>query len=841
MSPGTDAQPAHLSCPLPAALQAQIRQQLSPMFRLSEALLGAEQNPQGAAEALDAATGLSSNGFELLARRPGSRGGIAGTAAGSDGGAAARPQARQQRLLQQSGVAERGGPRGSAALAGGRQHEKGGALLQPGSAAAAVQHTLGEVAGHEHAKLSQDTRGKQTLRSMPKNHARLLYLLCLLQARMCLSVANMPAFPCRLLVALPPAPLNPLTDASAILGSTDEVDSLVANARAAAARAQSALAELESPPRAQHQQHRHHAAAGRQQHTGKEAACLPAAEGMAAGSALLPAAPLPYAQPTVSAGGSGPAVAAHRELGLQASQQQPLLPVDGAEAHAWVDRLRQRSEDLIRRAHMHPCVCMFVCSAHACAAEPGQLGVQSAAKGLALQAAAPCRAIIALVQPPASRVVCCPCRTECERLVASMHLLFDDVWAGLQQELGQQREEAQRLQQQHLRQQEQLQQGPEPDAGEAASLEGSITLAAEDAGYGESLQQALDPPASQQDDDARSGTLGSSTSVHSEAGGAAWPAQEHELHSEQLGGKQMQSVGRDGASGTDNGNTVAFQFSLRGQHMQQQEGQRAPQPACTGDGSLPAGQQLPQAAGAGFVGFGSPIRVLPSPAKPAAGGRAPSRLQFAASEEGSRERAAEQADSWTADSSHGQEDEQPRQAEQQQLRLDEQHQLRLHAGSTAEQAARAGFQGQAAADEEQATPALRTKAWPGGQRALPTGLDPYHTACSIAAPASEAGSAVSDAFDSPRSPAAGSEGGASSSSGGAGSSSGGLFGGPVPLGTAGGASPAPQHVPPAAAATSPLLGAGRKDLDSIVGSIRRLAAEMRWVQVAEQPRRHLLG
>jgi hypothetical protein len=50
-------------------MQVQIRQQLSPMFRMSQALVGAEGDPGKAADALEAAAGFTA--FERLAMRPG--------------------------------------------------------------------------------------------------------------------------------------------------------------------------------------------------------------------------------------------------------------------------------------------------------------------------------------------------------------------------------------------------------------------------------------------------------------------------------------------------------------------------------------------------------------------------------------------------------------------------------------------------------------------------------------------------------------------------------------------------------------------------------------------------
>ncbi|KAL4419879.1 hypothetical protein ABPG75_006977 [Micractinium tetrahymenae] len=445
--------------------KAQIRQQLSPMFRLSEALLGAEQDPQRAADALDAATGVSANGFELLARRPGSRGGSAGAGGGGGGGTAAGAKRQQQGFE----LGEAGGRPGSAAAKEGRQPREGVEAMQHHSTALAAR---GSTAA-----------------------------------------------------------------ASAILGSTEEVDSLVANARAAAARAQ-------------------------------------------------------------------------------------------VDARAWVEQLRQRSEDLIR--------------------------------------------------------------SECERLVESMHLLFDGMLDGLQQEMR------------------------------GLDAEGSRQ---DDGG---STRSAAVP----------SGSLNSS-SGGSEAEGGSWQsAEEQEQQLEQQGREQGTEEEQaplcgenDGSDGSDCA-SAAFQFAPQGR---QPEGHQVLQPGSqTADESPPEHQQRQQ----------------------------------------------------------------------------HQHQ-----------------------HQQPVTPALGASCWAGCMDNVPppTGLDPYLTARSVAAPASCDSSAVSDAFDSPHSPAAGSEG--ASSSGGGTSGGGGLFGGSAALGHGSpGRGAAARRPMVHDASATPLLGAGGKDLDSIVGSIRRLAAEMRLKQ-----------
>lgn len=391
-----------------------------------------------------------------------------------------------------------------------------------------------------------------------------------------------------------------------------------------------------------------------------------------------------------------------------------------------------------------------------------------------------------------------------------MHLLFDGVSTSLQ------RDDGQRMQQRHDHQQQRLQQGPELSFSAPVSLAGTSALAGE-ARHAASPQQAPAAAPGHQEEDGHSvrSEAARSAGASSDACGASWQSAEEQAR--QFGQQDEEQISpRSGGSGSDYGSSAAFQFSPHGQRgQQQQEGQQALQQGSSAADSAAPGQwqhqqQLQQATGAGFAGFGSPIRVQPSPAKPAAGGGLPSRLRFAAPEESSCEQAGEQARSWLAGSRHRQDLALLPQDEQQ------------HAGRAAAQAASVGDPGRPAADAGQITPAVHGSAWASRQGAPPTGLDPYLTARSVAAPASCAGSVGGDAFDSPRSPAAGSEGGGSSS-GGASSGGGGLFGGPVPLGkgSLGQASAAGSlALPPAGAA-------GRKDLDSIVGSIRRLAAEMR--------------
>ena len=238
------------------------------MFRLSQALLGSEHDPQRAADALDAATGVAENGFERLARRPGSRG----------GGNAAAP-----------------------APAGGA----GGGVLSL-RAPPRQQAPAGQVAAEHAAQQQQQLQQQQQQQSAARAGAR--------QRR--------------------PYDVQPGGASTA-----EEVDSLVANARAAAARAQTALADLASPPRhtaasaarqPQHQQ----GSRGGVDSPPRAAAASPGA----ASSAPRPAAPLPYMQLTVSA-----ADGAASSMTLPA-QQQPV------EVEAWVGHLRQHSEALIRQA-----------------------------------------------------------------------------------------------------------------------------------------------------------------------------------------------------------------------------------------------------------------------------------------------------------------------------------------------------------------------------------------------------------------------------------------------------------------------------------------------------------
>lgn len=219
-----------------------MRQQLSPMFRLSRALLEAGPDPARAADALDAATGRSASGFEQLAMRPASRGGTAATPPPvllvGGGGGSGDAQQEQQRAAP------------------------------PVAAAARWQY---EQMQEERPQLESTGTSTGTVwRAAPPPHA---------------------AFPS---------------------AGSMEVDSLVVNARAAAGRAQSAIAALASPPR-------------QAQLGGATPTSRPVPR---------PGVPAPYAQqqqPPCEAG-SGQLAAAG-------------LPAD---AEAVVAHLRQHSETLIR-------------------------------------------------------------------------------------------------------------------------------------------------------------------------------------------------------------------------------------------------------------------------------------------------------------------------------------------------------------------------------------------------------------------------------------------------------------------------------------------------------------
>ena len=214
-----------------------MRAQLSPMFRLSDALLGAEGDPARAAAALDAATGVAANGFEQLAARPGSRSGVG---AGSTA-ATAQP--------------------GSTALL----HGPSGGSMQPAPEPRVQLLTPPPPAAEQQQQQQQQP-------SLPQ-----------LQAE----------------AALPAVPTS---------SGLEEMDSLVANARAAAERAQSAIAGLASPPR----------------HAGSGTSAFSA-------GALEPAAQGSELQLAASA---------------QAGGLQLAVPAD---AEALVAHLRRQSEELIRR------------------------------------------------------------------------------------------------------------------------------------------------------------------------------------------------------------------------------------------------------------------------------------------------------------------------------------------------------------------------------------------------------------------------------------------------------------------------------------------------------------
>lgn len=242
-----------------------MRQQLSPMFRLSDALLGAGQDPGRAAQALDAATGLAASGFEQLAARPGSRGG------GGSGAASSQP----------AGKRVAGPAAGPAAL-----------LPQSGSS---MQQREGQPPGIQDQRQAQQEQ--QTLPDAWHGAGA--------------------------------AELHPAFAAGA--SSAEEVDSLVANARAAAARAQSAIAGLTSPPRL-------------------HAATASGAAGAMGGtptssSAPRPAAPLPQAQQR-----RDQPPAAELQLAAHGGSGSSQLALPAGDAQAMLALLREQSEALIRWA-----------------------------------------------------------------------------------------------------------------------------------------------------------------------------------------------------------------------------------------------------------------------------------------------------------------------------------------------------------------------------------------------------------------------------------------------------------------------------------------------------------
>lgn len=244
-----------------------MRQQLSPMFRLSDALLGAGQDAGRAAQALDDATGLAASGFDQLAARPGSRGGGAA--------ASGRPAAAGAALVPQSGD-------------GGRQQPF---PVQPEPQAVPQQHERQQHGSRQHQAQHAQQEQQQAPGGWKDGTAPDLH----------------PAF-------------------AAGASSADEVDSLVANARAAAARAQSAIAGLTSPPRL-------HTSAGSGAPSGTPSSS----------SAPRPVAPLPLAQQQQRRWEQQPA--AEVQLVSLGSQQLALTPGD---AEALVAHLREQSEALIR-------------------------------------------------------------------------------------------------------------------------------------------------------------------------------------------------------------------------------------------------------------------------------------------------------------------------------------------------------------------------------------------------------------------------------------------------------------------------------------------------------------
>jgi hypothetical protein len=201
------------------------------MFRFSQALLDADGDASRAADALDAASGLASSGFEQLASRPGSWGAVEAAAQGGN--------------VRASGL-----PRNP--------------LLLPSSQQQQLEHQAG-TAWQQQPSLA---------------HA-----------------------------------------ASAVGGacSVEEVDSLVVNAKAAAERAQSAIADLASPPR---------------QHV------------MTPGAAASVRAPA-----AAAVGGAGAASPCSLHLQPLPGQLAGLaLPAAAGDVEGWVVCLRQHSEALVRCA-----------------------------------------------------------------------------------------------------------------------------------------------------------------------------------------------------------------------------------------------------------------------------------------------------------------------------------------------------------------------------------------------------------------------------------------------------------------------------------------------------------
>ena len=231
---------AFVPLPVPRLVQVEIRQQLSPMFRFSQALLDADGDASRAADALDAATGLASNGFEQLARRPGGRAGPAAAAQGGTARGGGMPPVPLP--LPSSGGGQQ------------QQHPQQQQLVHQAGEALQQQASLAHAASAEGGACS-----------------------------------------------------------------AEEVDSLVVNAKAAAERAQSAIADLASPPR---------------QHI------------MTPGVAASVRAPAAAA--VGGAGGVGTC-----SLHLQPLPQQLAglaLPAAAADVEGWLVCLRQHSEALIRCA-----------------------------------------------------------------------------------------------------------------------------------------------------------------------------------------------------------------------------------------------------------------------------------------------------------------------------------------------------------------------------------------------------------------------------------------------------------------------------------------------------------
>ena len=284
--------------------KVEIKAQLSPMFKLSDVLLGVH-DPQQAADALDKALGSSLTGFDFLAERLGSARvdgiGAVGGAIGAGAGSAAAVGTKQL-----SGMADTAEPQRLDWL---RLPD-----AQPALLLADVQQ------GNSHHSVSSGQAAPAAagapFGSTGSRHG--------------------------------PASAQPGAAAAGAGGSRsgEDADSLVFSARAAVSKAELAIASLASPPRSVHSLPHIH-----QQQQDWQVVATTAVEPAAAASGPgLAAGFPPCAQLTVTADSwQVPAVLGQRQQEVAATIGDMLSDLPAADLEGRIAQLRLRSEAVIRQ------------------------------------------------------------------------------------------------------------------------------------------------------------------------------------------------------------------------------------------------------------------------------------------------------------------------------------------------------------------------------------------------------------------------------------------------------------------------------------------------------------